>query len=113
MYARILPFAWTAALTSVFGSTSLPQLPQSLLDARAPVSAERSWTPSPEMREHYALPEADRAPRDLPPDAPSPPGGTYDLPTLVDLALAQSPTTRAAWEAARASEGGLGRAISD
>ncbi|HBZ68852.1 MAG TPA: TolC family protein [Deltaproteobacteria bacterium] len=110
MHGRILPIARAAALMGVLGCTSLAQLPDSLLDARAPASAERPWTPSPEMRERYAMSDPDRAPRGLPADAPSSSGGTYDLPTLIDLALAENPTTRAAWEAARASEGGLGRA---
>lgn len=110
MYAQILTVTLTAAVTGMLGCTSLAQLPDRRLDARAPASADKPWAPGPEVRERYALPDAERAPRGLPADAPSPRSGIYDLPALIDLALAQNPATRAAWEAARADEGGLGRA---
>ena len=40
------------------------------------------------------------------------PGGKFDLPALIDLALTRNPDTRAAWEAARgeAAEWGVSRA---
>ena len=109
-YAQLLVAALSGAAAGVLACSSLAQLPDRRLDARAPASASRPWTPGPEVRESYALPEDVRAPRSLPSDAPAPPGGIYDLSALVDLALAQNPATRASWEAARASEAALGRA---
>src|SRR4029453_16723805 len=103
-------FALGAAAAGVLACSSLTELADRRLDARAPASASRSWTPRPEVRASYALPEDVRAPRSVPSDTTAPPGGIYDLPALVDLALAQNPTTRAAWETARAAEAGLGRA---
>jgi outer membrane protein TolC len=100
----------SGAAAGVLACSSLTELPDRRLDARAPASVNRPWTPEREVRDRYALPEDVRAPRSLPAETPPPPSGIYDLPALVDLALTQNPATRAAWEAARASEAGLGRA---
>src|SRR5262245_39848786 len=110
MYTRPLAAALSGAAAGVLACSSLAQLPDRRLDARAPASTSQPWTPEPDLRETYSLPEDARAPVSLPSDAPAPPSGVYDLPALVDLALGQNPATRAAWETARASEAGLGRA---
>ena len=39
------------------------------------------------------------------------PGQTYDLPTLIDVALRNNPDTRASWEAARAAAARYGRSL--
>ena len=113
MSTRLLVAAIGAAAAGALACSSLAELPDRRLDARAPASASRPWTPEPEVRERYVLPEDVRAPLVLPSDAPAPAGGLYDLPALVDLALAQNPGTRAAWQAARASEAGLGRSMAE
>src|SRR5262245_16728584 len=110
MWARILIVALSGAAVGMLACSSLTGLPDRRLDARAPESASRPWAPGPEVRVAYELPENVRAPRRLPSDAPVPASGLYDLPGLVDLALSQNASTRAAWNSARASEAGLGRA---
>jgi outer membrane protein len=72
--------------------------------ASAPSAAERPWTPPPD-----ALP----APAAVPGLRITPePDRVYDLPALIDLALRANPSTRRAWEEARASAARLGLAES-
>jgi len=73
----------------------------------APPAADRSWS-APEP------PSAYRAPADAWQEAhPTLPStdGTYDLPSLVDLALRDNPDTRNAWEVARAAAARYGRSL--
>ncbi len=71
-----------------------------------PGSAASPWTPP-----DWALRESARDPEPLPepPDDPSQP---LSLARCVDIALANSPSTRRAWHEARAAAAGLGRAES-
>ncbi len=71
----------------------------------APPSAERPWTPPPDVvgATSSAVPGAGIAPD---------PHIVYDLPALIDLAQRANPATRRAWEQARAAAAGLGLAES-
>ncbi|WP_180541599.1 hypothetical protein [Nevskia soli] len=64
---------------------------------RISVSPDRPWQPPPgfSSEQQHA---ADRDPR-----TPIDPRHQYSLPELIDLAERHSPTTRAAWENARAA----------
>jgi TolC family type I secretion outer membrane protein len=76
-------------------------------EALAPAAADRPWQPAGEV-ERY------RAPRDAWQDgtrALPETTTTYDLPTLVDLALRDNPDTRSAWERARAAAAEFGQAL--
>src|SRR5262249_4772633 len=70
--------------------------------ALAPPAMDRPWTPPPEVA---ASPPAALA-------APPDPARAQQLPALADLARRANPTTRLAWEQARAAAARLGLAES-
>jgi outer membrane protein TolC len=73
----------------------------------APPAVDRTWQ-APERPDTYRA--ARDAWQDGVPVLPSP-GTTYDLPSLIDLALRDNPDTRTAWETARAAAARYGRSL--
>jgi outer membrane protein TolC len=73
----------------------------------APPAADREWQPPEPAADYRAPRDAWRTESRALPDGAT----TYDLPTLVDLALRDNPDTRAAWQRARAAAAGYGQAL--
>jgi outer membrane protein len=70
----------------------------------APPAVERPWTPPPDVAAAAApVPSVAAVPD---------PARVYDLPALLDLALSANPTTRVAWQQARAAAARVGIAES-
>lgn len=76
--------------------------------ARAPAAQDETFAPPGDPAAYRAAPDAWRAPGLALPG----PGVVNDLPGLIDVALAAHPTTRRAWEEARAAAARLGRSES-
>src|SRR5262245_15944224 len=81
------------------GITERARDPSSL----APPASEHPWTPPPEKTSAAPMPALTAAPD---------PERVYDLPGLVDLALRANPSTRLAWQQARAAAARVGIAES-
>jgi outer membrane protein TolC len=73
----------------------------------APRAPHRSWQPAEPLAALRAPPDAWRSTERVLPDS----GATYDLPSLVDVALRDNPDTRVAWEAARGAAARYGRSL--
>lgn len=105
---RFLFLSFFCAVAFGCGSAALSDRPEFDPPQQAPASAERAWTPPPSDRaalqpDTIALINAN----DIGIAATS--GRTYDLPALIDLALATNPSTRADWQAARTAAYAWGR----
>jgi len=85
--------------------------PEIAPDRYAPAAPSEPWSSAARTDGEYAIPVAARAPDRVPEPRPStsPPGGpTYNLPHLIDIALANNPDTHAAWERARSAAAAYG-----
>ena len=90
------------------GSAALSDRPEFDPQRQAPASAVRAWAPAPADRAAFqtaTIAAANADNRGFGVD----PGRTYDLPSLIDLALAANPSTRADWQAARSAAYAWGR----
>ena len=103
---------WILALAAgLAGCAHLAAKPEIAPDRYAPASPSEPWTPAASTEGEYAIAPAEHAPERVPAPAPSTsPSGvpTYDLPHLIDIALANNPDTRLAWERARAAAAAYG-----
>jgi outer membrane protein len=80
-------------------------------DRHAPPVSSQPWEAEARADEEYAIPAAERAPERVPepPAAPAPAGlPTYNLAQLIEVALANNPATRLAWQRARAAAASYG-----
>lgn len=85
-------------------------------DVRVPPAADQPWEPPPELVASSASPATPSAatspngtaPIALPDVFAALPDGKLSLPLAIDLALRNSPATRATWEAARAAAAEVG-----
>jgi len=87
------------------GCTYMAEQPEIAPDRYAPAGTETKWAPSAQASDHYSI-SAVHQPGTVavePPPSAAPNLPTYDLPTLVDMALGSNPSTRSAWESARAA----------
>ncbi len=74
-----------------------------------PPAANEPWEPPPSLQVPAEGPSTTAPPRlELPPELAALPGGQLSLPTAIDLALRNSPRTRATWLAARAAAAEVG-----
>ncbi|MEO8606026.1 MAG: TolC family protein [bacterium] len=109
--AALVALGTAAGLLVGCGAQRPPQDPRPAWQPQelAPPAPDRAWQP-PEAADSYRAPRdawrAGDAARALP-EA----GTTYDLPALVDVALRDNPTTRAAWETARAAAARYGQSL--
>jgi outer membrane protein TolC len=97
-----------ALAVGLAGCARLTARPEVAPDRYAPAAPDEAWKPTGPDGE-YAIPPAERAPDRVP--APPPPptdAPTYGLPQLIDIALANNPDTRVAWERARAAAAAYG-----
>jgi len=107
MRRAALPLA-VAGLTGCAYFAAQPELAP---DRYAPPSSSRPWRPAADSRKDYAIPAAERAPdRVAEPQPSTAPVGVprYDLPELIAIALTNNPSTRVAWEQARAAAASWG-----
>src|SRR5277367_4851951 len=102
VFATIM-IAVTAALS---GCTYMAEQPEIAPDRYAPANAEARWAQSAaQASDRYAV-NSVRQPGAAtvePPPPIAPNLSAYDLPALVDMALSSNPSTRSAWESARAA----------
>ncbi len=94
---RLVAALLALAATAAGCATSAPPAP-------LPARASAPWEPPPELA---PAPQPIPHRTDIPAELLAP-GTTVDLPTLVDLALQNSPQTRATWEAARSAAAEVG-----
>jgi outer membrane protein len=89
---------------SAGGCTYVAEQPEVAPERYAPLTAQKQWTPSPKTAGEYAVSAVSHiSPKGTISTPAVQTGGGYDLPTLVDMALIHNPSTRTAWEAARAA----------
>jgi len=85
--------------------------PEIAPDRYAPPASSQPWQPAPGTEGEWAIPAAERAPDRVPePHATTPPPAVpkYNLPELIGIALTNNPSTRVAWERARAAAASYG-----
>ena len=73
----------------------------------APPAASQPWQPSPGTEGQWSVPAAEHAPDRVPEPQPIT-APKYDLPGLIGIALTNNPSTRVAWERARAAAASYG-----
>jgi outer membrane protein len=103
-----LPLAVAMGLT---GCAYFAAQPEIAPDRYAPPASSEPWAPAAHSDEEYAIPSAERVQDHVPEphSSTAPPGvPTYDLPQLIEIALANNPGTRVAWERARAAAASYG-----
>ncbi len=108
---RLLLFAFFFTTALGCGSGPLSDRPEFDPQRHAPAAADRAWIPA--IADRAALQTdvlASARTYNTPIDTTT--GGTHDLPSLIDLALAANPSTRADWQAARSAAYAWGRSRS-
>ncbi|HEY8517052.1 MAG TPA: TolC family protein [Candidatus Binatia bacterium] len=98
---------FSVLLTSCTAPPALVAWDPLSLTSHAP---DRDWKPPQDAAELRAAPDAWRVGED---EALPRAGERYDLPAIVDLALRNNPSTRRAWQEARAAAARYGRSLSD
>jgi outer membrane protein len=96
---------------SLAGCAVLAGQPELAPERYAPPVATQPWTPPVHTAQESAIPASERVPDRVPqpPPATGPTGvPTYDLAQLIEIALANNPQTRGAWEHARAAAAAYG-----
>jgi outer membrane protein len=96
---------------SLAGCATLARQPEIAPERYAPPVASQPWAPPVHTAQESAIPAAERVPDRVPqpPPATGPTGApTYDLAQLIEIALANNPQTRGAWERARAAAAAYG-----
>ena len=91
---------------SLAGCATLARQPEIAPERYAPPVASQPWAPPVHTAQESAIPAAERVPDRVPqpPLATGTTGApTYDLVQLIEIALANNPQTRGAWERARAA----------
>lgn len=90
--------------TAASGCAYMAEQPEISPNRYAPLTAQKRWATPQQAVERYAVKSVEQpvAPV-IEPTPPTAGGRAYDLPALVDMALGRNPSTRAAWDAARAA----------
>src|SRR5262245_57468032 len=93
------------------GWAFITEQPELAPERYAPPVASQPWAPSVHTAQESAIPAAERVPDRVPqpPPATGPTGApTYDLAQLIEIALANNPQTRSAWQHAQAAAAAYG-----
>ena len=93
------------------GCAFITEQPEIAPERYAPPVASQPWAPSVHTAQEAAIPAAERVPDRVPqppPASATPAVPTYDLATLMEIALANNPQTRGAWQRARAAAAAYG-----
>jgi outer membrane protein len=106
--ARSLFLAFFCATAFGCGSAALSDRPEFDPPRQASASAERAWTPAPADRAALQT-DALASTNAYNTAIDTTTGRTYDLPSLINMALAANPSTRADWQAARSAAYAWGR----
>ncbi len=102
--------AWLllAAAGSVVGCSYFAEAPEITPNHYAPAAADRPWSPAPKYAGDYVVPQAERAPQQVPSAPPEPSHGQIGLSRLITVALTNNPDTRVAWQRARVAAAAYG-----
>jgi outer membrane protein len=96
------------AACSVVGCSYFAEAPEIRPNRYAPAAADIPWSPPKKYAGDYVVPQAERAPQQVPSTPPEASHTALSLPRLVDVALTNNPDTRVAWQRARAAAAAYG-----
>jgi outer membrane protein len=102
--------AWLllGAACGLVGCSYFAEAPEIAPNHYAPATADRPWSPQTKYAGDYAVPQAERAPQQVPVSPPEPSHAPLSLTRLVNVALTNNPDTRVAWQRARAAAAAYG-----
>jgi outer membrane protein len=102
--------AWfvVGAACSVVGCSYFAEAPEIAPNHYAPATADHLWSPAPKYAGDYVVPQAERAPQQVPTSPPEASHASLSLARLVNVALTNNPDTRVAWQRARAAAAAYG-----
>jgi outer membrane protein len=102
--------AIVAVVSMIAGCSYFAGAPEIAPYRYAPSPANQEWSPARGEAGDYAVPQAERAPSQVPiaPEQTQHAGPTYGLAQLIDVSLYNNPDTRVAWERARVAAAAYG-----